>query len=248
MGLGSLIGSAVSNVAGIVGSIGGVVSGYANEPLRRMENKRQQANADAEVEREIKRQTGVERARMETEVERETRIAKLNQEISEEIKNSDMARKKELAAAFMEFQEKQAKLQQNTVHMIAGLSTELRKDAYALVADKQKSYQDMQDNSMDRLLANQERIDTTFANNPKSAEMLSRMNERTYEEMLQRASAFMDSVNDDFERYTKTIDTLTLNAQNFVQDSAQRIAAIDSQQEDARIDVTPVQKNIGYQD
>ena len=50
----------VSTIGKIITAPGRILESWATEPLKRYENKRQQENADREVERRIREQTGVE--------------------------------------------------------------------------------------------------------------------------------------------------------------------------------------------
>ena len=84
----------------------GVLEDWATEPLKRYENKRQQENADREVERRIREQTGVESVKSKLrreeadhqaslEIKMQTDIARINAETEQWVKDEEFARNKE---------------------------------------------------------------------------------------------------------------------------------------------------------
>lgn len=203
----------------------GVLEDWATEPLKRYENKRQQENADREVERRIREQTGVESVKSKLrreeadhqaslEIKMKTDIARINAETEQWVKDEEFARNKELMAAAMEFRKQSSELMTDIVRELGNMNLELRAKAQNLILEKTREYEALQDEAQAKAEKDFERIEEKFAGKGRIYDTMVTAAEKKLIGVMDATAEFIASLKDDIKDMNKNIDMLTASGHN----------------------------------
>lgn len=219
--------SAVGNVFRVLKGPVDVLVDWANEPLKRWENDRNEANKDRDVERDIRRQTGVEKvksqlrmeeakAQADLEIKMKTEIQRINAEAEQWTKDQEFQRMKDVAEAVCHYRERLTQLQLNTIRAIGNMDIELREKAQNLILTKTREYKALQDQAQKDAEAEFERILDKFSNNERMMDILITSAQKKLASVIDGASQFLAGLNDDIMRMNSNIDLITQQGQKFI--------------------------------
>ncbi|MBQ5872941.1 MAG: hypothetical protein IIW58_02210 [Bacteroidales bacterium] len=221
MGITSVIGKVFKAVTSPLG----VLENWANEPLKRWENNRQQQNADREVERRIREQTGVESVKSQLrreeaehqaslEIKMQTDIARINAETEQWAKDEEFARNKELMEAAMKFRERSSELMTNIVKELGNMNLELREKAQNLILEKTREYEALQDEAQAKAEEEFVRIEEKFAGKGRVYDIMVTASEKKLIGVMDATAEFIANLKEDIKAMNQNIDLLTTSGHN----------------------------------
>ena len=206
----------------------GVLEDWAEEPLKRWENKREQENKDREVEREIRRSTGVETVKSENrmkeakqqaelEIRMQTEIKRINAETEQWIKDQELERFKDLNDAIFDFNSKQSKLLIETANEIGKMNLALRAKALELISIKTNEFKELQKQALQEAAEEGKMVQTTFADNETMRGILYEGINIKLKTILESSKLFISSLHEDIQLMNKNIDTITLKGREAIE-------------------------------
>lgn len=205
-----------------------ILQDWAEEPLKRWENNRTQANLDRDVEREIKKQTGVEevKSRLKREeaehesnlhIRMQTEIERLNAQTRQWEADQDAARRIKLLDAFKKYQAELVELNNSSIRAISSMGIEFEAKARNLVAEKTKQFEEMDKEYRNEIYGEIELVEEKFSNNPRVKEMI----ENTLGERLALAVEYrtkvLNELNEGLIMLSSNINSLTHSGQEYIQ-------------------------------
>ena len=228
MGLFSFFGNAIGTVLKVVTAPLGILEDWAEEPLRRWENEREQENLDRDVERHIREQTGVESVKSKLrkeeaehqanlEIRMRTEIQRINAETEQWAKDRDFQRMKDVAEAVARYKERLTELQLNTIRAIGNMDIELRAKAQDLILSKTREYKALQDQAHQDAEAEFERILEKFSGNERIMDIMIDSAQKKLASVVEGTSQFLLGLNEDIQRMNNTIDLITQSGQQFIE-------------------------------
>ena len=205
----------------------GILEDWANEPLKRWENEREQKNRDREVEREITKKTGVKKVESELrrqEAEHETRlkirmqteIERINAETEQWAKDQEFQRMKDLAEAVTHYRQCLADLQLNIIRAIGEMNIGLRKSAQDLILTKTREYKALQDQAQKDAEAEFERINDKFSGNERIMNIMISSSEKKLVSIIDSTTEFLRGLNEDIQNMNRNIDEITREGQKTI--------------------------------
>lgn len=217
--------SGIGKVFKFITSPLGVLEDWANEPLKRWENNRQQQNADREVERRIREQTGVESVKSQLrreeaehqaslEIKMQTDIARINAETEQWAKDEEFARNKELMEAAMKFRERSSELMTNIVKELGNMNLELREKAHNLILEKTREYKALQDEAQAKAEEEFVRIEEKFAGKGRVYDIMVTASEKKFIGVMDATAEFIANLKEDIKAMNQNIDLLTTSGHN----------------------------------
>lgn len=223
MGILTVVGKVFKAVTGPLG----VLEDWANEPLKRWANERDQANRAREVERDIRRQTGVETVKSELrrqeaehkaslEIRMQTEIARINAETEQWAKDQEFQRMKDVAEAVTQYSKRLNELQLNTIRAIGNMDIELRAKAQDLILSKTREYKTLQDQAQKDAEAEFERILDKFSDNERIMDIMITSAQKKLASVIDGTSQFLLGLNEDIQKMNSNIDMITKSGQAFI--------------------------------
>lgn len=217
----------ISKVFKALGSPVDVLEDWAREPLKRWENKRQQRNKDADVEREIRRQTGVENVKSEIrqkeaeqradlKIRMATEINKINAETEQWTKDKEFTRLKDVTEAVIRYKERLTEIQTGMVEAIGTMSIELREKAQNLILEKTTQYKAIQDKAQIDAENEFSRIIDKFSNNERIMNIMIDASQKKLASVIDSTSNFLAGLNEDIKSMNANIDAITRKGQEFI--------------------------------
>jgi hypothetical protein len=219
--------SAVGKVFKVITGPLGVLEDWANEPLKRWENKRDQENRDREVERRIREQTGVETVKSDLrrqeaehqanlEIRMRTEIERINAETEQWTKDKEFERMKNVAEAVANYRERLTDLQLNTIRAIGEMDIELRAKAQDLILTKTREYKALQDQAQKDAEEEFTRILDKFSGNERILDIMISSAEKKLASVIEGTSQFLLGLNEDIQKMNANIDLITRSGQSFI--------------------------------
>jgi len=223
MGILSAVGRVFKAITGPIG----VLEDWAQEPLKRWENKRDQENKDRDVEREIRKQTGVETVksglrrqedehRANLEIRMQTEIERINAETEQWAKDKEFERMKNVAQAVTSYRERLTDLQLKTIRAIGEMDIELRAKAQDLILTKTREYKALQDQAQKDAEEEFSRILDKFSGNERILDIMISSAEKKLASVIDGTSQFLLGLNEDIQKMNENIDLITRSGQKFI--------------------------------
>ena len=223
MGILSAVGRVFKAITGPIG----VLEDWAQEPLKRWENKRDQENKDRDVEREIRKQTGVETVksglrrqedehRANLEIRMQTEIERINAETEQWAKDKEFERMKNVAQAVTSYRERLTDLQLKTIRAIGEMDIELRAKAQDLILTKTREYKALQDQAQKDAEEEFSRILDKFSGNERILDIMISSAEKKLASVIDGSSPFLLGLNEDIQKMNENIDLITRSGQKFI--------------------------------
>ena len=205
----------------------GILEDWANEPLKRWENERDQQNRDREVARSIRKETGVETVKSELrreeaahkadlEIRMQTEIYRINSETEQWTKDKEFERMKDVTEAVIHYRKCLTELQPNTIRTIGNMDIDLRAKAQDLILTKTKEYKGLQDQAQIDAEAEFERIIEKFSGNERIMDIMITSAQKKLASIIDGTSQFLLGLNDDIQNMNHNIDLITQSGQTFI--------------------------------
>lgn len=217
----------ISKVFKDLGAPVDLLEDWAREPLKRWENKRDQSNKYADVEREIRRQTGVETVKSELrqkeaeqranlKIRMATEINRINAETEQWTKDKEFARLKDVTEAVIRYKERLTEIQVGMVESIGSMSIELREKAQNLILEKTTQYKAIQDKAQADAEDEFSRILEKFSGNERIMDIMINASQKKLASVIDNTSNFLAGLNDDIKCMNANIDAITRKGQEFI--------------------------------
>ena len=221
----------ISGVFKALTAPGEILTGWATEPLKRWENKREQENKDRDAKREIKKQTGVKEVHSRLKREEASHEAELQIKMQTEIdrikaetvvweKDENIRQGKEILDAITSFYKELKALNDEGLSAIGNLSIDLRNKAHNLVEERMKRYNAIIDEAKEKnkkdmkdALEFKELDKDIFLSMVQLANMQVRNTVDVCNELIK-------GLNEDLKTITANIDSLQRDGQKFLQTQA----------------------------
>ena len=223
--------SGIGKVFKLVTSPLGVLEDWANEPLKRWENNRQQQNADREVERRIREQTGVESVKSQLrreeaehqaslEIKMQTEIARINTETEQWAKDEEFKRQEGYYEMSLNFSKKRGELMLNIADNLSKMEVESLNMAQNLVLEKTREYKALQDESAKEFQEEMRMILKEFSEDEEIKKIMLDTSKQKYQNILNATERFLISLEEEIKRInqnrTGLIDTVRKSTDNLL--------------------------------
>lgn len=221
--------SALKSIWKVVSGPTDILSDWAEEPLKRWQNAREQKNKDNDLRREIESQIAVKRfesdKRMEEEthhadleIRMQTEINRINAETEEWQKDQQFKRWQKAVEAVAVYKERLTELNTNAIRAIAEMDIDLRTKAQDLIINKTKEYKALQDKAEKDAEDECERILAKFDGKDRIIDMLLKQVDNKLAGIVENSNKFISELNSDIMEMSRNINSLTSAGQKFIED------------------------------
>ncbi len=228
-----------STLGNVLSSVGGAVSSWLQEPLKRSEHSRSESSKDSDVGRDIQRQVGVEKElsnqrmkeqthqsglnikeqshQTDLQIKRETEIVRIITEIEQLKKDKEFERMKAVSDSMMAYQIELTRINVEAVEAIGSMRIELQRKAYDLIHEKTERYNELQDRALQQAQDQLERIEGNANMSEASRNIMINAVDKKLAGIIDNATRFIVQLNDDMQLISKDINLITTSGQNFIQ-------------------------------
>jgi len=174
--------------------------------------------------------------RLETElaVKRETEVVKIITEIEEWKKDKDLARKRAVSDAIIEYQREFTKLNINAISAIGHMQLDLRERVQNMILDKTRQYKDLQDEAKRMAMDEYKTIILEFADEPEIKQNMINLVYESVGIIIHNSKMFLTELTEDLRSVNQSIDLLTQNGQRFIENHLQQFHSLGFSQEELK--------------
>jgi len=198
-----------------------LITDWAREPLKGIENRRQKNLASHLAQIEMQK----EEHRINMEIKRETGVKKVLAELDEWQKDKQLVRTQELINSIAAYKERLVNLNIEAHKAIGNLEFELQEKAKKLVYENTVKYIDLQEKARESAFTFLERIEN-FKGNEKTKEKLEDQVLKMLSNIIDNADDFVKTLNGEMIDLSKSISQLTHSGEKFINEHIQQISII----------------------
>lgn len=224
-----------------------LVTDWAREPLKGRENKRniEKETAIMKLKEELKFKEKELHAKLKKEekeldselkIKKETEVHRIMSEIDELQKDKDFQRMKLVSESIMKYQKELTKLNVSAINSIGNMQLELRERAQDLVYSKTVRYKELQDLAIKEAGDDLEKILEKFPDNERMQNILIGAVDKRLANVIDTAQNFLLELNEDIKILNKSINLLTENGQNFIENHLNNFHQLQNSSNDKRIE------------
>lgn len=194
-----------------------VASSWVEEPLRRMEHKRQMENAQQAVDLEVWRAQEQEKLRQAANM--------ADIDLQNMAADAQLARNKAAVEAIKQYQIDLARVNEAMIESIGRMGLALRKEAQEIVISYTDRYREQQDAALRKADARMAEIQTRYADNDRIREKMEDTVITQITSIITFADKFVGELSEDLKKINALTDDLTRQAMDNTQRTIQNLPA-----------------------
>lgn len=228
MGIGAGIMSFIGKLGSVVTDPFDVLKDWANEPLKRWENERNEESRKQAHLREMDKMLAEEKirsdlrmkeekARVDLDIQREAGILRVAADIEELRKDKQLERMKQASEALVHYESKMMLLMTDIVRSMGEMQLDLRERAQKLVLEKTAHYEAIQSEAFSKMAREIEEVEIKFPANERAKDMLYAAIDRKYNSILDATTGFLAELSRDMGDINRSITGITESGKMFVE-------------------------------